>query len=135
LKSLPWLGWACGICEYCCRGSENLCPPARFTGYQINGGFAREMTADARFVFKAVIRDDRFHHTAAWNGRSRDWRSLAINLPPNHFRREAFSPSHCTNRRMRRSSPEKLYTDPSHLLAYPDTASNCRSTHQASPIS
>jgi propanol-preferring alcohol dehydrogenase len=49
---VPWLGWACGICEYCRRGSENLCPRARFTGYQIDGGFASEATADARFVFK-----------------------------------------------------------------------------------
>ena len=49
---VPWLGWVCGVCEYCCRGSENLCPRARFTGYQIDGGFASEMTADARFVFK-----------------------------------------------------------------------------------
>jgi propanol-preferring alcohol dehydrogenase len=49
---VPWLGWACGICEYCRSGSENLCPRARFTGYQIDGGFASEATADARFVFK-----------------------------------------------------------------------------------
>ena len=49
---VPWLGWTCGTCEYCRRGAENLCPRARFTGYQIDGGFASEVTADARFVFK-----------------------------------------------------------------------------------
>jgi propanol-preferring alcohol dehydrogenase len=49
---VPWLGWTCGVCEFCRRGQENLCPFARFTGYQIDGGFASEMSADAQFVFK-----------------------------------------------------------------------------------
>lgn len=48
---IPWLGWTCGQCEFCLRGEENLCPFARFTGYQIDGGFASEATADARFAF------------------------------------------------------------------------------------
>lgn len=48
---VPWLGWACGECEFCRRGEENLCPFARFTGYQIDGGYASEAVADARFVF------------------------------------------------------------------------------------
>src|SRR5579872_4291795 len=39
---IPWLGWSCGTCSYCLRGEENLCPSARFTGYQIDGGFASE---------------------------------------------------------------------------------------------
>jgi propanol-preferring alcohol dehydrogenase len=48
---VPWLGWACGVCEFCRRGEENLCPSARFTGYQLEGGYASEAIADARFVF------------------------------------------------------------------------------------
>lgn len=48
---VPWLGWTCGQCEYCRGGRENLCPFARFTGYQIPGGYADETIADARFVF------------------------------------------------------------------------------------
>ncbi len=48
---VPWLGWTCGICEYCTTGRENLCPNARFTGYQIDGGFASAVYADARYVF------------------------------------------------------------------------------------
>src|SRR5947209_7803922 len=48
---VPWLGWTCGVCEFCGRGEENLCPTARFTGYQIDGGYAEETIADARFVF------------------------------------------------------------------------------------
>ena len=49
---VPWLGWACGACEFCRRGEENLCPFAKFTGYQIDGGYAAETIADARFVFR-----------------------------------------------------------------------------------
>jgi propanol-preferring alcohol dehydrogenase len=48
---VPWLGWTCGVCEYCRKGQENLCPNARFTGYQIAGGYASETIADVRFVF------------------------------------------------------------------------------------
>jgi len=48
---VPWLGWTCGICEYCRRGQENLCDRARFTGYQIDGGYAELTVADERFCF------------------------------------------------------------------------------------
>jgi len=48
---IPWLGWTCGRCEFCRRGEENLCPDARFTGYQIDGGFASAAIADARYAF------------------------------------------------------------------------------------
>ncbi len=46
---VPWLGWACGTCEYCRSGRENLCPNARFTGYQIDGGYGEFVLADERF--------------------------------------------------------------------------------------
>ena len=45
----PWLGWACGTCEFCRRGQENLCESARFTGYQLDGGYAEYAKADERF--------------------------------------------------------------------------------------
>ena len=48
---VPWLGWSCGKCEYCNTGRENLCDDARYTGYQINGGFADYTVADERFCF------------------------------------------------------------------------------------
>ncbi|HUJ47273.1 MAG TPA: zinc-dependent alcohol dehydrogenase family protein [Rhizomicrobium sp.] len=48
---VPWLGWTCGVCDFCRRGEENLCPLARFTGYTIDGGYATETIADGRFVF------------------------------------------------------------------------------------
>lgn len=46
---VPWLGYACGRCRWCRGGRENLCPGARFTGYQIDGGYAQYALADARF--------------------------------------------------------------------------------------
>lgn len=49
---IPWLGWTCGACEYCRTGRENLCGSARFTGYQIDGGYAEMARADARFCFR-----------------------------------------------------------------------------------
>jgi propanol-preferring alcohol dehydrogenase len=48
---VPWLGWTCGVCEYCRRGRENLCDRARFTGYQIDGGYAELTVADQRYCF------------------------------------------------------------------------------------
>jgi propanol-preferring alcohol dehydrogenase len=48
---VPWLGWTCGVCRYCRSGRENLCDRARFTGYQINGGYAEYTVADERFCF------------------------------------------------------------------------------------
>jgi propanol-preferring alcohol dehydrogenase len=48
---VPWLAWACGACQYCRAGRENLCPHARFTGYQIDGGYAEYTVADARYCF------------------------------------------------------------------------------------
>ena len=48
---VPWLGSTCGLCEFCRGGRENLCERARFTGYQIDGGYAGYALADARYCF------------------------------------------------------------------------------------
>jgi propanol-preferring alcohol dehydrogenase len=48
---VPWLGWTCGTCRYCRSGRENLCERARFTGKDIDGGYAELAVADARFCF------------------------------------------------------------------------------------
>ena len=48
---IPWLGWTCGTCAACRRDRENLCERARFTGYQIDGGYAEYAVADARYCF------------------------------------------------------------------------------------
>jgi len=48
---VPWLGYTCGRCEYCRSGRENLCDAARFTGYDLDGGYAEYTVADARYCF------------------------------------------------------------------------------------
>jgi alcohol dehydrogenase, propanol-preferring len=48
---VPWLGWTDGSCRYCRSGRENLCDNARFTGYDIDGGYAERTVADERFCF------------------------------------------------------------------------------------
>jgi alcohol dehydrogenase, propanol-preferring len=48
---VPWLGWTCGECAYCTSGRENLCPNARFTGRDIDGGMAEFAVADERYCF------------------------------------------------------------------------------------
>ena len=48
---VPWLGWTDGECRYCRSGRENLCDRARFTGYDIDGGYAEAAVADERFCF------------------------------------------------------------------------------------
>jgi propanol-preferring alcohol dehydrogenase len=48
---VPWLGGACGGCRYCREGRENLCDAARFTGYDLDGGYAEYTVADERFCF------------------------------------------------------------------------------------
>jgi alcohol dehydrogenase, propanol-preferring len=52
---VPWLGWTCGICDFCRSGRENLCELARFTGYQIDGGYGDYTVADQRFCFPMPI--------------------------------------------------------------------------------
>jgi alcohol dehydrogenase, propanol-preferring len=49
---VPWLGWTCGECAYCRSGRENLCRRARFTGRDVDGGYAEWAVADARFCFE-----------------------------------------------------------------------------------
>ena len=46
---VPWLGWTCGTCGFCMSGRENLCRRARFTGYDMDGGYAERAVADARY--------------------------------------------------------------------------------------
>src|SRR5437868_12965868 len=46
---VPWLGWTDGTCRYCTGGRENLCDSARFTGYDLDGGYAEYVVADERY--------------------------------------------------------------------------------------
>jgi alcohol dehydrogenase, propanol-preferring len=47
IVGIPWLAWTCGTCAYCTSGRENLCPQARFTGRDVDGGFAEWTSASA----------------------------------------------------------------------------------------
>ena len=58
---IPWLGWSCGVCDFCLSDRENLCPKARYTGYQINGGYAEYAVADASFCFELPANYDDVH--------------------------------------------------------------------------
>ena len=48
---IPWLGWTCGECRFCLSDAENLCDRARFTGYDVDGGYAELAVADERYCF------------------------------------------------------------------------------------
>jgi alcohol dehydrogenase, propanol-preferring len=58
---VPWLGYTCGTCRFCTSDQENLCDAARFTGYQLDGGYASHMLADARFCFPLPETFDDLH--------------------------------------------------------------------------
>ena len=58
---IPWLGYTCGHCGYCRSGQENLCDLARFTGYQIDGGYADYTLADERFCLALPPQLDDLH--------------------------------------------------------------------------
>jgi len=73
---IPWLGWSCGVCPQCRAGRENLCPEARFTGYQIDGGYADRVVADARFCFALPDAYDDVHAAPLLCAGLIGWRSL-----------------------------------------------------------
>ena len=58
---VPWLATTCGQCDYCRCGRENLCDLARFTGYQVDGGYAEHMLADSRYCFELPAGIDDVH--------------------------------------------------------------------------
>ena len=60
-SAFPGSATSCGACDYCASGRENLCPNARFTGYQIDGGYAEYTVADARFCFPLPDEYDDVH--------------------------------------------------------------------------
>jgi len=51
MVGVPWLAWTCGVCRFCLSGRENLCDRARFTGYDVDGGYAELAVADERYCF------------------------------------------------------------------------------------
>ena len=49
---IAWLGWTCGVCKYCRRGAENLCPQSRYTGWDVDGGYAEYAVVDAAYAYR-----------------------------------------------------------------------------------
>lgn len=58
---VPWLGHACGACDYCASGHENLCDQPSFTGYDRDGGYAEYAVADEGFCFALPSSLDDIH--------------------------------------------------------------------------
>ncbi|MBS0396268.1 MAG: zinc-dependent alcohol dehydrogenase family protein [Proteobacteria bacterium] len=73
---VPWLGWTCGRCEWCTSGRENLCPAARFTGWQIDGGYAEHVVADDRYCFALPAGLDAVHAAPLLCAGLIGWRAL-----------------------------------------------------------
>lgn len=73
---IPWLGWSCGTCTHCRAGRENLCPDARFTGYDIDGGYADRVVADTRYCFALPDAYDDLHAAPLLCAGLIGWRSL-----------------------------------------------------------
>lgn len=49
---IAWLAWTCGVCQYCERGDENLCPRSRYTGWDLDGGYAEYAVVDAEYAYR-----------------------------------------------------------------------------------
>lgn len=73
---IPWLASACLKCDYCRKGTENLCDQAKFTGYTVDGGFAEFTVADSRFCFKIPAEYDSVHAAPLLCAGLIGWRSL-----------------------------------------------------------
>lgn len=73
---VPWLGWTCGKCKFCSRKQENLCENARFTGYQIDGGYAQFTRAHSHFCFPIAENLDAPHAAPLLCAGLIGWRSL-----------------------------------------------------------
>lgn len=58
---VPWLGYTCGVCEYCRSGQENLCDNARFTGYDLDGGYAEYVLTHERYCLPLPSAFDDMH--------------------------------------------------------------------------
>jgi propanol-preferring alcohol dehydrogenase len=75
---IPWLGSTCGECRYCSSERENLCPSARFTGYDLDGGFAELAIADARFCLQIPDAIDEVHVAPLLCAGVIGWRALRL---------------------------------------------------------
>ena len=87
---VPWLGWTCGECAYCTTDRENLCDRARFTGYDIDGGYAELCVADVRYCFPVADTYDDTHATPLLCAGLIGFRALRLAGEPSVARRLGF---------------------------------------------
>lgn len=81
----PWLGFACGECEYCRAGRENLCDRALFTGCHLDGGYAQHALADSRFCFEIPSAFDDVHAAPLLCAGLIGYRALRMAGPAQHL--------------------------------------------------
>jgi propanol-preferring alcohol dehydrogenase len=75
---VPWLHWTCGECRYCRKGKENMCENAKFTGYDVDGGYAQFMTVHEDFTYPIPEGFDDFHATPLLCGGIIGYRALRL---------------------------------------------------------
>src|SRR5262249_52170418 len=71
---IPWLGYTCGVCDYCRQGRENLCDRPLFTGYTRDGGYGTQAVAGARFVVALAQHGGGCAGSSVRCGRRGSWR-------------------------------------------------------------
>jgi propanol-preferring alcohol dehydrogenase len=80
---VAWLRGTCGACRYCRNGRENLCPHARFTGWDADGGFAEQALVDEAYAYSLPIGVDDLHAAPLLCAGIVGYRSLKrVGLPP-----------------------------------------------------
>lgn len=75
---IAWIHWACGVCEYCTSGRENLCPRFRATGCDIDGGYADFVRVPAKFAHRLPDGIDAVHAAPLLCAGAIGWRSLRL---------------------------------------------------------
>lgn len=80
---IAWLRWTCGACRFCRAGRENLCAAARFTGWDVDGGFAELAVVDAAYAYRLPEGLDDVHAAPLLCAGIVGYRALKrVGLPP-----------------------------------------------------
>ena len=120
---IPWLGYTCGVCQFCTQGLENLCDRPQFTGYTRHGGFATHTIADARYAFPLGEDGDDVSIAPLLCAGLIGWRSLVMAgdaRPARHLRIRRSRTYRCPDRtlaRPRRFSHSRDPTTPTRRLS------------------
>jgi propanol-preferring alcohol dehydrogenase len=83
---IAWLRYTCGRCHWCRTGAENLCPHARFTGWDADGGYAQYAVIDERFAYALPDEFDDLHVAPLLCAGIIGYRALRLAQVPKHGR-------------------------------------------------